>query len=95
MEEGIMIVLEALPLTRTRNWFFSQVQVKSSYATFAILKEAVLQQVQKTYKVGQDVAKSLGDLQHIYLHTAELTRVLFTKTTPEEQAIEQAGLDIK
>ena len=41
------------------------------------------------------MAKSLEDLQPIDLQTSEPTRALSTKATPEEQAIEQAGLEIK
>ena len=66
---------------------FPQVQGKSSYATYATVKEAVVQQVQRTCKGGQDLAKSLEYLQTIDLQTAEPTRALSTKAIPEKHEI--------
>ena len=41
------------------------------------------------------MAKSLEDVQPIYIQLSDPTRALSTNSMPKEQAIEQAGLDIK
>ena len=64
-----------------------KVQGKSSYATYSTVKEAVVQQVQRTCKGGQDLAKSLEYLQTIDLQTAEPTRALSTKAIPAKHEI--------
>ena len=54
------------------------------YITYAKLRESVVKKVQKTYKGGQDVSKSLEELQPIDTQTEEPTRVLSIKSTPVE-----------
>ena len=74
--------------------FATQSQGRAN-ATYATVKEAVVQQVQKEYEGANDIAKSLEDLQLVDLTALEPVRKISTKTKPEEAAIEQDGFNIK
>ena len=68
------------------------------HRTFATVKEHLVQQIQKTYKNGGDIAESLNKEEKIDLDKFEPTRTLSKKTAAGEETervIEQEGLDIK
>jgi hypothetical protein len=68
------------------------------HRTFATVKEHAVQQIQKTYKNGGDIAESLNKEEKIDLDKFEPTRTLSKKTgkgEETERAIEQEGLNIK
>ena len=68
------------------------------HRTFATVKDHVVQQIQKTYKNGGDIAESLNKEEKIDLDKFEPTRTLSKKTAAGEETervIEQEGLDIK
>jgi len=75
--------------------FAPQTHGKRSGPTYATVKDALIQQVQRTYKNGFDVAKSLKDMKIIDLKAEAPTRTIATTGTDAEKAIAQAGHDIK
>ena len=75
--------------------FSTQYQGKTVYATYATIADVVTQYIQRTYKGGQDVAKSLEDMIVIDLHTAEPQRAISDKADATLKVINQTGLDIK
>jgi hypothetical protein len=72
-----------------------QYQGKTQAATYVTTKHAVIQQIQKSYKGGQDVAKSLEELQVVDLTAMEPTRTISVETDGTTKVVDQAGLDIK
>ena len=56
--------------------FAPHTQGTSKYATYATVKEAVMQQVQKTFKGGNDIAHCLKDLKEIDLKQEEPKRAI-------------------
>jgi hypothetical protein len=75
--------------------FAPHVQGKAQSATYASVKEAIVQFVQKTFKDGNDIAQSLKDLKLIDLNVEEPKRAISEETSPRLAALEQSGLDIK
>ena len=67
---------------------------RTQTATYATVKEIIIQQVQKWTKGGMDVAKSLKDLKVIDLEKEEPKRLISEKKD-QERAIEQDGMNIK
>ena len=65
--------------------FAPHLQGKAQSATYASVKEAVIQQIQKTYKGGIDVSKCLKDMQKIDLDALEPTRQVSNKTNEAEK----------
>jgi hypothetical protein len=59
-----------------------------------IVKDHIVQFVQKTYKHGQDIAVSLRDLKNKDLLSLVPTRGQSTGTDPAANSNEQAGMDI-
>jgi hypothetical protein len=80
---------------RERELKFSPNQFRGTTAAYATTKEAVIQQIQKNYIGGQDVAKSLDDMQLVDLTAEAPIRGISTKTDAAEKAVEQDGLNIK
>jgi hypothetical protein len=72
-----------------------QYQVKTQVTTYATTKEAVIQHIQKSYKGGQDIAKSLEDMIMVDLVILEPTRAISAGTDGTAKVVDQAGLDIK
>jgi hypothetical protein len=72
-----------------------QYQGKTQAATYATTKDAIIQHVQKSYKGGQDVSKSLEDMIVVDLANVEPTRSISSETDPAVKVVDQAGLDIK
>ncbi len=70
-------------------------QGKTVYATYATVTDAVTQYIQRTYKGGQDIAKSLDDMTVIDLQAVEPVRAISRETDATLRAVEQTGLDIK
>ncbi len=64
-------------------------------ATYATVKEAIVQHIQKNFKDGQDVAESIEKGVLYDLSSVEPTRTLSALEDPAKAAIEQSGLDIK
>ena len=58
------------------------------------MKETILQHIQKTYKGGNDIARSLEDLKVFNLKDEKPKREISKEEIPSEAAIEQAGMDI-
>jgi hypothetical protein len=75
--------------------FAPHTQGKIQYATYATVKEAVVQYIQKTFKGGHDVAKSLKDGKVVDLTLHEPDPELSMENDATKAAIEQAGMDIK
>ena len=74
--------------------FSTHVQGKPQGATYATVKESILQHIQKTYKGGNDIARSLKDLKLIKLNDEKPKREISKESIAAEAAIEQAGMDI-
>jgi hypothetical protein len=68
---------------------------KTSVATYATTRDAVIQHIQKTYRGGIDIGQSLEDMKVVDLTLEEPTRMLSEKTDAAEKLVDQAGLDIK
>ena len=62
--------------------------------TFDTVKDHIVQTVQKNYKHGQDIAKSLRDEQKINLDARRPMRVVSIDTDDEVRSMEQTGHDI-
>jgi hypothetical protein len=75
--------------------FSPQQQGKNVYATYATITDAVIQHIQKTYKGGPDIAKSLDEMTVIDLQAVEPTRAISAETDATLKAVDQTGLDIK
>ena len=67
---------------------------KPQTATYATVKDSIVQYVQKTYKDGHDVAVPLRDMQKKDLKPHEPTRKLSKKSDADAKKIEQDGFDI-
>ena len=65
------------------------------YATYASMKEILIQNTQKSWDGSYDIAKSLKDLIKLDLTGKEASRSESNKTNANEKAQEQAGFDIK
>jgi hypothetical protein len=70
-------------------------QGETQYPTYATTRDAVIQHVQKTYKGGLDIAKSIEDMTVIYLNAEEPRQIISLETDPTNRVMIQAGLDIK
>src|SRR5210317_2487808 len=70
-------------------------QGRSNTSTYSSVKEAIVQHVQKTYKNGHDIAKSLKDQTMINLDSEEPIRTISNNNNDNERSIEQSGYDIK
>ncbi|MGC9191043.1 MAG: hypothetical protein ACP5FR_04005, partial [Candidatus Micrarchaeia archaeon] len=70
-------------------------QGKPQTATYATVKEAIIQQVQKTFKDGQDVAESIEKGMPFDLSSVEPTRSISAEEDPVKATLEQTGLNIK
>ena len=62
--------------------------------TYDTVKDHIIQQVQKTYKNGHDVATSLRDLTKLDLDKEKPKRRISGNTEDEKKKIEQDGHDI-
>ena len=72
--------------------FSPHIQGSTSYAT---VKEAIIEYIQKNYKGGHDIAKSLKDGAIINLASVEPTRGVSRVTNADDRKLEQQGLDIR
>ena len=61
---------------------------------YSSVRDIIIQEVQKKYRHGSDIAKSIRDGKLIDLSSEEPTRKLSEASTPEERAIDQDGLNI-
>ena len=75
--------------------FAPHVQGKAQSATYATVKESVIQYIQKTYKDGNDVAQSLKDGEVFDLTKVEPVRAISTEKDEAMAVLEQGGFDIK
>ena len=67
---------------------------KVKYTSYATTKEHIIGEVQKKYKNGSDVAKSLRDENIFDLATIKPKRSVSTKSDKEGE-VEQGGFDIE
>jgi hypothetical protein len=70
-------------------------QGKTQAATYTTTKDAIIQHVQKSYKGGQDVGKSLEDMIVVDLAIAEPQQRISNETDAAVKVVDQSGLDIK
>jgi hypothetical protein len=84
------------PRVPERELKFSPIQYQGSTpaATYATVRDAIIQQIEKTYKGGSNVGKSLEDMKEMDLTTAVPIRNIATTKGPESRVAEQVGLDI-
>ena len=75
--------------------FAPHVQGKAQAATYATVKDAIIQYIQKNYRDGNDVAQSLKDGKAYDLSSEQPERQLSENEVIADAAREQAGLDIK
>ena len=71
------------------------VQSKAQTATYASVKDAIVQYILKTFKDGNNVAQSIKDGKLFDLSKEEPTRTMSQAIDDDAAAIEQVGLDIK
>ena len=64
-------------------------------ASYNTVKEVVINYVQENYKNGQDVAKSLKQMEKVDLTSVEPKLSTLKLDKPEEKVLEQAGFNIK
>jgi len=76
-----------------RKYFAPQSSSKPQSATYATVKDVVIQQIQRSYSNGHAIAKCLKEMSIPTL--TEPTCQLSTSADKDLKAIEQAGLDIK
>ena len=74
--------------------FTPHVQGKLQVATYATVKDSIIQHIQKTFKDGNDVAQSLKDGVVFDLNKQEPEREISEVKDPDKAAFEQAGFDI-
>ena len=75
--------------------FAPQNSGKAPTATYSTVKEAIVNYVQKMYKNGQDVAKSLKMMRKVDLLATKPIQATSLKTDEKERELEQQGLNIK
>ena len=85
---------ENFPKTKPLELKFAPQSGRTITATYASVKEAVIQHIQKTYKNGFDVAQSLEDMQLIDLDKEKPIRQISTESEATAKAIEQDGFNI-
>ena len=76
--------------------FAPHVQGKPQQVTYATVKDSIIQYIQKTYtKNGQDVARSLEDMQLVDLSGKKPTRQISLQTDVNAREVNQKGLGIE
>ena len=75
--------------------FYPHTSGQQHTVTFDTVKDRIIQQVQKTYRHGVDVAESLRNEEKKDLSASEPTRELSTATDETQRFLEQQGHDIK
>ena len=68
---------------------------RQHYATYASVKEMLIQNIQKSWDGGYDIATSLKDLIKLDLTGEEPSTSESNKTNDDKKAQEQVGFDIK
>ena len=63
-------------------------------ATYQTVKDAIMQNIQRNYDYGQDLATSLRDMAPYDLKQHKPTLVRSTEIDPTDKAMEQRGLEI-
>jgi hypothetical protein len=71
-----------------------QYQSRNTVTTYATTRDAIIQHIQKTYRAGQDIAKSLEVMQAVNLAAVEPTRIISGETNAAVKVVDLAGLDI-
>jgi hypothetical protein len=74
--------------------FTPHIQGKPQQATYATVREAVIQHIQKNYKNGYDVAQCLEERKVVDLTSQMPIRTISTETDKEIREIEQKGHDM-
>ena len=76
--------------------FATQEQMsKGNYATYNTVKDIIVQEVQRKYKFGSDVAKSIRDGKRFDLSGVKPEREVSDETDGDKKKIEQDGFDIQ
>ena len=75
--------------------FAPQGQGKGQTATYATVKDAIIHYIQKTYKNGEDVVKSLKNGKLIDMKIEEPKREILQESDETSRQIEQDGLNIR
>ena len=75
--------------------FHPHTQGRQSYATYASVKELIIQNIQKGWEGGFDIGKSLRDNVKVDLTTEAPTRSMSNKTDTTQASIEQEGYNIR
>ena len=75
--------------------FTPHMQGKPQSATYATVKDAIISQVQKTFKNGDDIAQSIKDGKVIDLKKEEPIRLISVESDARKASLEQTGFDIK
>ena len=76
--------------------FATQEQMsRGNYATYNTVKDIIVQEVQRKYKFGSDVAKSIRDGQRFDLTSVKPNRQVSAETDSDKKKIEQDGFDIQ
>ena len=75
--------------------FAPQGSGKTTTATYNTVKEAIVNHIQKNYKNGQDVAKSIKQMRKLDLSAVEPTLSISTNNEAAAKELEQAGYNIK
>jgi hypothetical protein len=73
--------------------FSPHTQGKAQSATYATVKDAIIQHVQKTYKDSNDVAQSLKEATMIDLTKEKPVRSISTQEDATKASVEQSGMD--
>ena len=83
--------------TQEREVKFSPInyQGKTTVATYATTKDAVVQHIRKTYRGGIDIGQSIEDGVILDLNTRMPVRSISTRTDATEKVVDQSGLDIR
>ena len=86
----------SIPMVKQQDLKFApHVQSKAQTATYASVKDAIVQYILKTFKDGNNVAQSIKDGKLFDLSKEEPTRTMSQAIDTDAAAIEQVGLDIK
>jgi hypothetical protein len=75
--------------------FAPQGNGKGNYASYATVKDHIVQQIQKTFENGDDVAQSLEEMELININAFEPKREISTEKDDTEREMLQKGMDIK
>ena len=74
--------------------FAPHIQGKAQQATYATVKDAVIQYIQENFQNGYDVAQCLDDMMKIDFSSQEPKRQISTEIDKEKRDLKQSGFDM-